>query len=148
MKVSNVTEAIAAVGHSPGLLAQLVTIEAEIARLDERLAEMNQPRDLTASLDDLKAFLRERAAAIGEFLHGDVEIARQALAKHIDRLVLTPKASLDGPVLEVSGDVEIFDGHGATNGVCSSDGGQGWNPSVLSNLAGDVCSRGGGQRRD
>jgi DNA invertase Pin-like site-specific DNA recombinase len=100
MKVSNVTEAIAAVGHSPGLLAQLATIEAEIARLDERLAEMNQPRDLTASLDDLKAFLRERAAAIGELLHGDVEIARQALAKHIDRLVLTPKTSLDGPVLE------------------------------------------------
>lgn len=125
MKVSNVTEAIAAVGHSPGLLAQLATIEAEIARLDERLAEMNQPRDLTASLDNLKAFLRERAAAIGELLHGDVEIARQALAKHIDRLVLTPKTSLDGPVLEVSGDVEIFDGHGATNGVCSSDGGQG-----------------------
>lgn len=148
MKVSNVTEAIAAVGHSPGLLAQLATIEAEIASLDERLAEMNQPRDLTASLDDLKAFLRERAAAIGELLHGDVEIARQALAKHIDRLVLTPKTSLDGPVLEVSGDVEIFDGHGATNGVYSSDGGQGWNPSVLNNLAGGACSSGGGQRRD
>jgi len=125
MKVSNVTEAIAAVGHSPGLRAQLATIEAEIARLDERLAEMNQPRDLTASLDDLKAFLRERAAAIGELLHGDVEIARQALAKHIDRLVLTSRTSLDGPVLEVSGDVEIFDGHSATKGVCSSDGDQG-----------------------
>lgn len=124
MKVDNVTEAIAAIGHSPNLLSKLAAIEAEISRLDDRLAEMNQPRDLTVSLDDLRMFLHERAAAIGELLHGDVEIARQALAKHVDQLVLTPKGTPDGPILEVSGDVEIFDGNGATGDVCSSNGGQ------------------------
>ena len=92
-RANNVTEAIAAIGHSSRLLAQLATIEAEIAKVGERLTEMNQPRDLAVSLDDLRGFLYGRAAEIGELLQGDVEIARSALAKHIDRLVLTPRST-------------------------------------------------------
>ena len=87
------TGAIAATGHSPSLLAQLSSIEAEIAKLDDRLTEMNQPRDLALSLEDLRAVLHDRAAEIGSLLRGDVEGARQALDKYVDRLVLTPKRS-------------------------------------------------------
>jgi hypothetical protein len=36
----------------------------------------------------------------------------QALGKHIKRLVLTPKEALAIPVLEVSGDVDLFGGDG------------------------------------
>ena len=92
-KATNVTEAIAAIGHSPSLLAQLSSIEAEIAKLDDRLTEMNQPRDLAISLEDLREVLHERASEIGALLRGDVEVARLALAKYADRLVLTPKGT-------------------------------------------------------
>ena len=123
-KATNVTEAIAAIGHSPSLLAQLATIETEIAKLDDRLTEMNQPRDLAVSLEDLREVLHERAAEIGALLRGDVEVARLALAKYVDRLVLTPKGTPEGPVLEVSGSVEIFNGNETGDGVCISNGGQ------------------------
>ena len=72
----------------------------------------------------LREFLYGRAAEIGELLRGDVEIARLALAKHVDRLVLTPKSTPDGPLLEVSGDIEIFNGNEEGEGVCISNGGQ------------------------
>lgn len=123
-KATNVTEAIAAIGHSPSLLAQLSSIETEIAKLDDRLAEMNQPRDLAVSMEELREVLYERVAEIGALLRGDVEVARQALAKYVERLVLTPKGTPDGPVLEVSGSVELFNGNAAGDGVCISNGGQ------------------------
>jgi hypothetical protein len=123
-KATNVTEAIAAIGHSPSLLAQLATIETEIAKLDDRLTEMNQPRDLAVSLEDLREVLHGRAAEIGALLRGDAEVARQALAKYVDRPVLTPRGTPEGPVLDISGSVEIFNGNETGDGVCISNGGQ------------------------
>ncbi|NYF79027.1 hypothetical protein [Granulicella arctica] len=124
MQVDNVTEAIATIGHSPSLLSKLATIEAEIGRLDDRLAEMNQPRDLSLSLDELREFLCQQAAEVSRLLHCDVEIARQTLGKHIEQLVLTPTETPDGPLLEVSGDVELFNVLGDSDRVCINNGGQ------------------------
>ncbi|WP_158821766.1 recombinase family protein [Granulicella sp. S156] len=124
MQVNNVTEAIATIGHSPSLLSKLAMIEAEIGRLDDRLAEMNEPRDLSLSLDELREFLCQQAAEVDRLLHGDVEIARQTLGKHIEQLILTPTEAPDGPLLEVSGDVELFNVLGDSGDVCSSNGGQ------------------------
>jgi len=59
MQVDRVTDAIATIGHSPSLLSKLGAIEAEISRLDDRLAEMNQTRDLSLSVDGLRSFLAE-----------------------------------------------------------------------------------------
>jgi hypothetical protein len=123
-KAANVTGAIAEIGHSPSLLAQLATIETEIAKLDDHLAEMNQPPDIAVSLEDLREVLHGRAAEIGALLRGEVEVARLALAKYVDRLVLTPKDTPEGPVLEISGSVEIFNGNETGDGVCISNGGQ------------------------
>jgi|SRR5882724_4360961 len=77
------------------LLAQLGIIEAEIAKTDDQLSSLNQPRELSASLEDLQRFFCEKALE----LRADVDIARQALAKHIEKLVLTPKETPEGPVL-------------------------------------------------
>ena len=43
-----------------------------------------------------------------ELLKADAEIARQELEKRIKKLVLTPKETPSGAVLEVSGDVELL----------------------------------------
>ncbi|WP_179636463.1 hypothetical protein RBB79_00615 [Tunturiibacter empetritectus] len=122
--MNSVTDAIATIGHSHNLLSKLATIEAEIGRLDDRLAEMNQPQRLSLSLEELKKILCYQAAEICRLLHGDVEIARQIMAKHIWQLILTPKEAPDGPLLQVSGDVELFNVLGDSEEVCSSNGGQ------------------------
>lgn len=124
-KAGNVTEAIAAFGHSPSLLAHLAAIEAELAKLNDRLAAMNLPDDLSASLDDLRQFLNEKALELRTILLADVETARQALSKHVEGLMLTPKGTPNGPIFEVSGDVELFSSNGSGAEVCSSNGGQG-----------------------
>jgi site-specific DNA recombinase len=121
-KAANVAEAIAAIGHSPSLLAQLATIETEIAKLDEQLSTLNQPQEISASLEELREFFCEKALELRTVLRADVDRARLAMAKHIKKLVLTPKETPEGPVFEVSGDVEVFDGG---DGVCNSNGGQG-----------------------
>jgi hypothetical protein len=79
---------------------------------------------LEVSLDELREFLCNQAAEISRLLHGDVEIARQTLAKHIEQLILTPTEAPDGPLLEVSGNVELFNVLGDSEEVCSSNGGQ------------------------
>lgn len=147
-KVSNVTEAIAAFGHSPSLFSQLAALEGEIAKLDDRLAAMNQPRDFALSIEDLRQFLYGRAAEISSLLHGDVESARHALGKYVERLVLTPRDTPEGPLLEVAGNVELFNGSEEGDGVCISNGGQRRLRSVIGSLSEPVCISNGGQGRD
>jgi hypothetical protein len=110
-KGANITQASAAIGHSPSLLAQLAVIELKLQKTDDQLSSLNQPWELSASLEDLQRFFCEKALELRTVLRADVDIARQALAKHIEKLVLTPKETPEGPVFEVSCDVEIFDGN-------------------------------------
>jgi site-specific DNA recombinase len=133
-KAANVAEAIAAMGHSPSLLTQLGAIEGEIAKIDDQISSLNQPQELGVSYDDLSKFFYEKASELREALRADVETARKALAKHIQKLVLTPKETSDGPIFEVSRDVEIFDGTDNGGGVCSSNGGQGRNRTADASL--------------
>ncbi len=124
-RAANIAEAIAAIGHSPSLLAQLAVIESEIAKLDDQMCSLNRPEELAASVEDMREFFRQNALELRSLLRGDVDTARQALAKHVEKLVLTPKETPDGPVFEVSGDVAVFCGDPGRDGVCSSNGGQG-----------------------
>ena len=121
-KADNLAEAIAAMGHSPTLLSQLATVETQIARIDQDLAEINTPRDLEVTMADLRKFVAEKALDLQAVLRADVTEARQALAKHIEKLVLTPKETLDGPVLEVSGDVDLFGGDERVMQLVARDG--------------------------
>lgn len=73
----------------------------------------------------MRMFFCERVSELRTLLCGDVDTARKALAKHVEKLVLTPKETPDGPVFEVTGDVEVFDPDRDGNGVCSTNGGQG-----------------------
>lgn len=111
--------------------SRLAQIEGEIAELDQKLRTINQPRTYSHSLDDLRSFFFEKAREFGSVLTGDVETARGALAKHIRELTLTPKETVNGRVYEVSGDIELFDPDQDGQVVCSTNGGQGRNRSVL-----------------
>jgi site-specific DNA recombinase len=121
-KADNLAEAIAAMGHSPTLLSQLATVETQIARIDQDLAEINTPRDLEVTMADLRKFVAEKALDLQGVLRADVSSARQALAKHVEKLVLTPKETLEGPVLEVSGDVDLFGGDERVMQLVARDG--------------------------
>jgi len=109
-KGTNLAEAIAAMGHSPTLLAQLSAVERDIERIDEKIAQTNTPKDLSLSMQRLREFVTEKTLDLQSVLKGDVAAARRALANHIEKLTLTPKETLEGVVLEVSGDVDLFAG--------------------------------------
>jgi site-specific DNA recombinase len=109
-KANNLADAIAAIGHSPTLLSQLAAIETEISKIDGELAEINTPHKLDVTIAELRKFVSEKALDLRSVLRADVAVARQALAKHIEKLVLTPKETPNGPALEVSGDVDLFAG--------------------------------------
>lgn len=107
-QAGNVTEAIAAMGHSPSLLKQLATIEQAIAALDEQIIEKTQLNDAVVSLEDLRRFFSEKAANFTEMLRGDIGVAKLALAKHLQKIVLSPKETPEGPVYDVAGDIDFF----------------------------------------
>jgi hypothetical protein len=75
-------------------------------------------------LDELRKVLYATAAEIGRLLRGDVEDARLALAKYVDQLTLTPRNTPEGPLLDIAGEVELFNGFEEGDGVCISNGGQ------------------------
>ncbi len=121
-KANNLAEAIAAMGHSPSLLAQLSRVEREIEAIDRKLAQLNTPQDVSVSLERLQEFIAEKAAGLRSILKSDVAIARRALANHIQRLVLTPKETPEGAMLEVSGDVDLFAGDERVMQLVARDG--------------------------
>jgi site-specific DNA recombinase len=121
-KAKNIAEAIAAMGHSPTLLAQLSSVEREIGLLDSRLSATNKPLQFAANIEEMREFVAKKAMGLTAVLRSDVTTARRVLANHVQKLVLTPKEAPDGDVLEVSGDVDLFGGDDRVMQVVARDG--------------------------
>jgi chromosome segregation ATPase len=121
-KATNLAEAIAAMGHSPTLLAQLSAVERDIEGIDQKIAQTNTPKDLSLSMQRLGEFVTEKTLDLQSVLKGDVAVARRALANHIEKLTLTPKKTPEGVVLEVSGDVDLFAGDERVMQLVARDG--------------------------
>jgi hypothetical protein len=109
-KANNLGEAIAKMGYSATLLQQLSAIEVEIERIDESLAAANQPLDVAFSLESVRDFVATKALDMKGAFDTEPGKARQILANHIERLILTPRDAEDGPVYDVSGDIDLFGG--------------------------------------
>jgi site-specific DNA recombinase len=110
-QANNLGEAIAKMGHSATLLQQLAMIESEIGRIDEQLALANQPLDLAFSLESVRDFVSEKVLDLRSAFDLEPAKARQILANHIEKLVLTPRGDEDGgSVFDVSGDIDLFGG--------------------------------------
>jgi hypothetical protein len=58
--------------------------------------------------DQIREFLRQECRDFCDALTSDSEFARQEIQARIKKLVLTPKETPEGPVLEVSGDVGLL----------------------------------------
>lgn len=110
-------EAIAKMGHSTTLLQQLAELEGEIEQIDEKLALANQPLDLSFSLDLIRDFVSKKAADFQAAFDAEPARARQILASHIEKLVLTPRATAEGPVYDVTGDLDLFGGDKTAMGL-------------------------------
>jgi hypothetical protein len=95
----------------------LAIIEAEIGRLDNRLSEMNQPRDFAVSLDDLKAFCMRRLPRSASFYEGTSRLPGKRYPNTLNGLCLRRKHPRMASFWKVSGDVEIFQGNGTAGDV-------------------------------
>jgi site-specific DNA recombinase len=109
-QAQNLGSAIAKMGHSTTLLQQLAGIESEIEKIDEQLALANQPLDIAFSIEAIRDFVLQKGLDFKAAFDLEPAKARQILASHIEKLVLTPREGEDGPVFDVSGDIDLFGG--------------------------------------
>jgi hypothetical protein len=105
---SRAAEGLADYGISSFLSAQLETVESRLAEIERLLTATPAAKLPTFTDEQIREFLREERQNFCDALAGDPELARQELQKRIKKLILTPKETPAGAVLEVSGDVELF----------------------------------------
>jgi hypothetical protein len=85
--------------------------------VENRIGEINRTSHCPAiestfnlSPDEQREFVLQRADNFAALLRADPLIAGRTLRQHITKLVLTPRQTADGPVFEVTGDVNLFAG--------------------------------------
>ena len=101
-------DAIGQHGYSSVLSAQLSKVEARMAEIDRLLAAKPASKMPRFTDEQIREFLRQESKDFCDALTSDPEFARQEIQKRIKKLVLTPKETPDGWVLEVTGDVAMF----------------------------------------
>lgn len=107
-QAEHIVDAIAQHGISSFLSAQLQSIEVRLAEIERSQSAKKASNLPTFSDDTIREFLRRQRRDFCEALAGDPAVARQEIRKHIKRLVITPRKTLNGDVLEVTGDVDLF----------------------------------------
>ena len=101
-------DAIGQHGYSSVLSTQLSKVETRIGEIDRLLAAKPKPKLPKFTDQQVAEFLRHECEDFSDALTSDPEFARQEIQKRIKKLVLTPKETPEGPVLEVSGDVGLL----------------------------------------
>ena len=90
------------------LSAQLSKVESRMAEIDRLLIAKPASKLPKFTYEQIAEFLRQECQDLCDALTSDPEFARQEIQKRIKKLVLTPKETPEGPVLEVSGDVALL----------------------------------------
>jgi len=94
-------------GDLPGLARRLREVEGEITRLNEAMA-VPRPAKPKVIVDGIRDQVMKSIMRLGETLKaGDISRAKEALARHIGKLVLTPVQRDGRPVYKVSGNVSV-----------------------------------------
>jgi len=86
---------------------RLREVEHEITRLNEAMA-VHRPVKLEAAVDGIRDHVVKSIRQLGEMLKAEAVFrAKEALAKHVGKLVLTPVENEGRPVYKVSGSVSV-----------------------------------------
>jgi site-specific DNA recombinase len=101
-------DAIGQHGYSSVLSAQLSKVEARMVEIGRLLAAKPAPMLPKFTDQQIAEFLRRECQDFCDALTSDPEFARQEIQKRIKNLILTPKDTPQGPVLEISGDVALL----------------------------------------
>lgn len=112
----HLVDAIAQYGISSLLSAQLERVESRLGEVEHSLSAKPVASLPSFTHEQMQEFLQKECRDFSEVLTGDRELARQEIQKRIKNLVVTPKETPNGAVLEVSGDVELFRTGGALLG--------------------------------
>jgi hypothetical protein len=107
-QAGHLVDAIAKHGISSLLSSQLSTVEARLAEIERLLTAKPAPTRLAFSENEIREFLRKESKDFCSILVADPEVAKREIQKRIKKLVLTPKQTAHGTVLEVTGDVGLF----------------------------------------
>jgi site-specific DNA recombinase len=108
MQAGHLVDAIAQHGISSLLSSQLSTREARLAEIERLLTAKPTPALPTFSDDEIREFLHKESQDFCQVLIGDPEMAKREIQKRIRKLVLTAKQTPNATVLEVTGDVGLF----------------------------------------
>ena len=107
-KARNLVDAISQHGFSPFLSAQLANAESWLAEIEKLLRAKPAAKLPTFTDEQIRDFLRKECHDFCELLKGDPETARREIQKRIKKLVLTPRETPNGAILEVSGDIDLL----------------------------------------
>ncbi len=107
-KALRLADAIGQHGYSSVLSAQLSKVESRMVEIDQLLTAKPASKLPKFTDEQIREFLRQESKDFCDALTSDPEFARQEIQKRIKRLVLTPKETPEGLVLEVSGDVALL----------------------------------------
>jgi site-specific DNA recombinase len=88
-EIERLTEAVAEAGHSANLLKAIATREAELERVESGLATCN-PASAQVQTEALRRFAIDRMTDLPRLLAGETGLARIELAKHVEKIRLTP----------------------------------------------------------
>lgn len=90
------------------LRAQLAGFESRLKEVERLLSTKPVAKLPTFTDEQIRAFLRKESQDSCELLKTDSERARREIQKRIKKLVMTPKETPNGAVLEVLGDIELL----------------------------------------
>jgi len=108
IRAGHLVEAIEQHGISSLLSSQLSALEARLAEIERLLTAKPASTLPTFSDDQIRQFLHKESQDFCQVLVGDAETAKREIQKRIKKLVLTPTQTATGTVLEVTGDVGLF----------------------------------------
>jgi hypothetical protein len=108
-KINNLIDVIENTG-SQTLMVRLAAQEFEIKRIEDKLSILRGTKKVDVTEEELQALVRENVANLLDALKVDVPLARKTLQQHVTKLMLFPGESDDGPIFEVIGELDLFNG--------------------------------------